>query len=256
MPVEYGAGRGSASEIFIRESGFSVKNLARDDESLQGYHLRHDVFSKELRWVSEKNDELEIDEYDAAAVNFGVFDGAEKLCAYLRLLLPGRRFMLEKEFSQLVSPGHEIRKEEDTAEVSRLCVSPEARSSLVRSDEGAYSVSMLLYKGVYHWCLRRGVRFLYLVVEQRVLRLLKAKGFPCRPVGEPTEMPDGVIAVAGMMDWREFEEINGLKRPAMFSWFSRYQSTPPPLPRPLPESCLRHQACPGYYICGNLPSFR
>jgi N-acyl amino acid synthase of PEP-CTERM/exosortase system len=234
------AGANTAS-VCIHERGFCVKTLYGAEENIQAYHLRHDVFSRELMWVSEKSDGLEVDDYDSSAVSFGVFDGRKRLLAYLRLLLPEARFMIEKEFSMLINPEHKIRKDDDTAEVSRLCVDPRARNETVRSDEGAYGISMLLYKGVYHWCLGNGVRHIYLVVEHKVLRLLKAKGFPCSTAGEPTVMPDGVVAVAATMDWREFERLNGLKRPGMFSWFSRAQSAPSQGRQPRPEACLQRQ---------------
>ena len=112
-------------------------------------------------------------------------------------------------------------------ELSRLCVAPEARKAGFADNFGAHGVSMLLYKGVYHWCLAKRVRFIYLVVEQRVFRLLCASGFPCKPVGEPVAMPDGVKAVAAMLDWREFETANIVKRPKLLQWFSRYQSVRP-----------------------------
>jgi hypothetical protein len=32
-------------------------------------------------------------------------------------------------------------------------------------------------------------------------------------------MPDGVVAVAVIMDWKEFETLNTQKRPDMLKWF-------------------------------------
>lgn len=132
--------------------------------------------------------------------------------------------MLEREFLSLVGIKHEIRKEYDTVEVSRLCVAPEARSNVVSINFGIHRISMLLYKGVYHWCIRNNIRYLYLVVEYKIYRLLKAKGFPCKRIGEPQTMPDGVTAVATIMDWREFESLNTVKRPDMLRWFTQYQT--------------------------------
>ncbi len=150
--------------------------------------------------------------------------------------------MLENEFLSLVAPEHEIRKESDTVEVSRLCVAPEARNANIRGNFGMHGISMLLYKGVYHWCIDNDIRYLYLVVEHKVLRLLCAKGFPCNLIGEPKIMPDGVAAVAALMDWREFERLNAARRPAMLRWFTQDRSTPVEARSLQPESCLQHQA--------------
>ena len=72
-----------------------------------------------------------------------------------------------------------MRKQDDTAEVSRLCVSLEARSPPFAETLGTRSLSMLLYKGIYHWCVRNQVRYIYIVVDHKVYRLFRAKGFPC-----------------------------------------------------------------------------
>jgi len=184
------------------------------------YGLRHKVFAQELRWVPQSDDGLERDVYDAHAKHFGVFRG-RKILSYLRLVSPEHRYMLEKEFRALVSSDHDIRKAPDTREVSRLCVSFDERGTKVPTSIGSLGVSMLLYRQVYQWCVPNKVRYLYLVVEYKVLRLLKMFGFPCVLVGEPTRMPDGVTAAAAIMDWREFEAKNLLSRPELLDWFNQ-----------------------------------
>lgn len=176
------------------------------------YHLRHEVFAKELRWVPRNNKGIEFDVYDGHAEHFGVFRNTSIL-SYLRLVTPSYGYMLEKEFSNLVSPYHSLRKEDDTREVSRLCVKSDERSTKVQTEIGPVGLSILLYQSVYNWCIQSKVRYLYLVVEYKVYRLLRIFGFPCMQIGNPTEMPDGVVAVAAMMDWREFEDTNERKEP-------------------------------------------
>lgn len=44
-------------------------------------------------------------------------------------------------------------------------------------------------------------------------------------IGCPKTMPDGVTAMAVIMDWREFEISSSVKRPKMMRWFTQYQST-------------------------------
>lgn len=231
-----------AGSILIQEGGFIVKTMEDEGDKNQAYRLRHEIFSEELRWVPETDDGLEIDVYDNNAVSFGVFDAGNRLSAFLRLILPGMPFMLEKEFIAMVGPEHKIRKEKDTVEVSRLCVAPFARSNRVTGNFGAHNISMLLYKGVYHWCLTHNIRYLYLVVERKIFRLLQAKGYPCRLTGAPVLMPDGVMAVAAIMDWREFEALNVSRKPEMFNWFIQYQSAHAQGQLQRHEACLQHQA--------------
>jgi acyl homoserine lactone synthase len=161
----------------ISEGDFLVKTLTSDDEKTKAYHLRHRIFCEELGWVPRSESMLEIDEYDKYTISIGVFDQKHVLIACTRLALPGTPFMIEKDFSSLISPLHEIRKHDDTTEVSRTCVAPEARRLSVRGTFGVFRVSMLGYKGVYQLCSLNNLRYVYTVVEPRLYRTLRAQGF-------------------------------------------------------------------------------
>ena len=211
--------RTKPSSVFSRDDQYVTRNIVDDRDKAKAHSLRHTIFCQELGWVPETRDHFEVDGYDQHAVPIGVFDEDQNLKAFLRIIMRPNVFMLEKEFPYLLEKDYKMRNDRDTVEISRLCVEPEARNDRISGNFGVHSVSMILYKGVYHWCLQNKIRFLYLVVEEKVYRLLCAKGFPCKLVGEPKIMPDGVIAVAAMLDWREFERTSYLKRPKMFSWF-------------------------------------
>jgi len=213
------------SSIFIKEDEYCVKNIMTETDRLKAHHLRYRIFCEELGWIQHNSNMLEIDDYDRSAIFFGVYDTNENLKAYLRILLSNNSFMLEKNFYFLLESNDVIRKQEDTIEISRLCVAPEARHHTFSDNFGVHKASMLLYKGVYHWCLNNDKRYLYMVVEQKIFRMLCAKGFPCELVGKPKKMPDGVVAVAAILDWRKFEEKNTEK--SLMKWFSDYQSGPP-----------------------------
>jgi acyl homoserine lactone synthase len=207
------------TSVFIQDENYTAKNIINKREMLDAYRLRHKIFCQELGWVSDKSSSFEIDSYDLHAVPIGVFDAQGDLKAFLRIITSRNTFMMEKEFPYLLQDDYEIQKKSDTAEISRLCVDPGARTEKITGNFGVHYVSMILYKGVYHWCLKNNVRYLYLVVEEKVYRLLCAKGFPCDLIGEPRVMPDGVVAVAAMLDWKRFEETNELRRPNMLAWF-------------------------------------
>ena len=224
----------ASNKGILSESSVNARNIVEIDEVEQSYRLRHEVFAKELGWVPLREDGLEVDAYDDHAEHFGVFSDFQ-LLSYLRVVRSGQMYMLEKEFSCLVSPDHEIRKDSETCEISRLCVHPYHRGAKVLTDIGLVGPSLFLYRETYWWCREQGVRHLYLVVENRVFRLLKMTGFPCQPVGDAVRMPDGVVAVAALMDWREFEEVNARQRPQFLEWFSRQRSCQGSWPPPLPE---------------------
>lgn len=212
--------------IYLREGSYVIRNLITEEDMIKAYHLRHRIFCEELSWVPQTENRLEMDEYDVYAIPFGVFNGQNNLSAFIRLVTDGNTLMIEKEFSSLVGRGHMVRKENDTGETSRICVAPEARNDVISGDFGVQSVSMLLYKGVYYWCITHDIRYIYTVVAYKMFRLLRAKGFSIELIGDLTTMPDGVVAVAVIMDWREFETSNKVKRPDMFRWFNQCQSVP------------------------------
>lgn len=227
--------------VDIEEGGYSVRMITDAGGLRQAFQLRHRVFCEELKWVSETDDRSEIDEYDINAIHFGVFDKDNILRAYLRLVHTNRPFMLKDIFGSLIGPGHELKRDTNTAEVSRLCVAPEARKDGVSGNFGVHNISMFLYKGVYHWCLENDVRYLYLVVEDKIFKLLNARGILCAMIGEPQLMPDGLNAVAGIIDWRDVEERNSLLRPKMLDWFTRsHQEIPGRELLPRHEIDLRH----------------
>jgi acyl homoserine lactone synthase len=101
-----------------------------------------------------------------------------------------------------------------------LCVAPESRRTLVPGDLGSHGLSMLVYKGIYHWCVMHNIRYVYMVVELKVYRMLQAKGFHSQMVGEPRTMSDGCVAVAAFIDWQEFIATNAPLRPSFVRWFT------------------------------------
>jgi acyl homoserine lactone synthase len=231
-----------SSGLIIEENGFVIKNLTDGDEKDQAYRLRHQVFCKELKWVPETEESLEIDTFDDNAVFLGVFNEYGQLMAFIRIIKPEKRFMLEEVFSFLVGPEHTIRKESDTAELSRLCVVPEARNHMTQSNFNTGMISMLVYKGVYQWCRNSGIRYLYFEVDYKFYKLLCKQGITCEMIGPPNIMPDGILATAVILDWREFEAVNAEERPELLRWFSQGQSTPLVRQLQQPEFYLQHQA--------------
>jgi N-acyl amino acid synthase of PEP-CTERM/exosortase system len=242
-----GIPRSPQPSLSVREGEFVVRSLSMPWEKALAYGLRHRIFCEELCWVPRKDNGLERDDYDRHAISLGLWDHRQQIRAYLRLIPAVGPFMLEKEFSAMVGKNHRIRKRPDTVEVSRLCVAPEARRDKLVASFGVANLSLLLYKGVYQWCLHHSVRFLYLVVETKIYRLLRSQGFPCEAIGNPVRMQDGVSAMAALLDWNEFKERNREVRPDLFQWFVRNQSGPARHRLQQLEPCLRHPVSVSHY---------
>lgn len=206
--------------IFFQEGELTIRNIENDEDKIRAFRLRDRIFCKELGWALQSYNGLEIDDYDMHAIFLGVLNKRGELLAFLRIILPERTFMIETEFMSLIDSRHAIRKESDTVELSRLCVAPESRKDKVAGNFGMHTVSLLLFKGVYQWCLKNHIRHLYAVTEHKIYRLLCHRGFTCHLIGNPYVMPDGVLAVAFMMDLREWETAHLPKSPKMLDWFN------------------------------------
>ncbi|MBI1810425.1 MAG: GNAT family N-acetyltransferase [Nitrospirae bacterium] len=239
IPKQYQ--KSAHSSICLYERDYVVKNLVFPEDIIKAYQLRHAVFCHELGWVPQSENGLELDNYDDHAVFFGVFDVQNRLLAHMRLITAENDFMIEKEFLSLVGTGHKIRKEPDTVELTRCCVTSKARTYKISTEFGSFDILSLLLKGIYHWCLKNDIEYVYAVTDYRVYRLVHIKGFPFKLTDKPHIMPDGVVAVGVIMNWREFEDINKVKRPETLKWFTQYQSVPVPWQQPQPAPWLQHQ---------------
>jgi acyl homoserine lactone synthase len=237
-----GSERRVKQELSFKDGDLTVEQIVDESEKKAAYRLRHSIFCRELKWVLDSTNGMESDEYDEDAVFFGVYDEHRNLVSFLRLILSNRQFMMEKVFLFLVKPSHRIRKEADTAEISRLCVASHFRTSNKDGNFGVHKISLLLFKAVYQWCKLKGIRYLYAVTELKVYRLYCLKGFPYRMIGHPEKMPDGVTVVAVRLDWDEFEHLNAGKRLELLNWFKQSQTLFPPMQSPQHEPYLRHSA--------------
>ena len=202
-------------QIAFREGELLVKSLESEEEFRQAYHLRHRVFAEKLRWVPERNDQLESDIYDAWSTSIGLFSN-QQLLGMVRMTPAPFPFMLESEFSGCLAGSHRVRKDLDTAEITRLALDPAIR------DKGLSARLMLtLIKGIYQWALVHDIRYFYLVVEHRFLRVLRGLGISCDPLGPPVGLPPAeALSIAAIMDIVKCEKALARKRPQLMEWMA------------------------------------
>ncbi|WP_447978657.1 acyl-homoserine-lactone synthase [Candidatus Nitrospira bockiana] len=201
--------------VAFREGDLLVKTLDREEELMAAYRLRHKVYAEKLQWVPTTAEGLEIDGYDDIAASVGLFSSDQRLVGVIRLLESTGPFMLEREFKSCLLPGSELRKHPDTNEITRLTVDPDLERGL---SSRAFQV---LLKGLYQWLLANDVRYSYMVVEKRFLRILQLIGFPARAISPAISIPPaGAVSVAAILDWEEFRSENSRKRPEFLAWMS------------------------------------
>lgn len=202
--------------ILFKEADFLVKTIETNEEMVQAYQLRHRVFAERLKWVPESEDRQEMDMYDLWGVTIGVFGLDGVLLGMARLLPSSGEFMLGNEFGALLPREYVVRKEQDTAEITRLTVNPD-----IEDPKFSTRVMLGVLKGIYQWAVENEIRYYYLEVEHRFLRALRMLGFPCEPIGPVVKLPPaGAEAVAALYDMKRFDHQNAAKRPSFLEWIS------------------------------------
>lgn len=206
----------STKSVRFYEGDILVRTLSGDVEKREAYKLRHKVFSEGLQWVNTSAQGLETDQYDSLATSVGLFPKCGKLTGLFRLLPTTGPFMLEKEFRALLQPHCALRKMRDTVEITRLTIDP------FLTEKGLSSRMMqTLFKGVYQWSIHNEIRYVYMVVEKRFIRVLRAMGFPCEPISPCKSLPPaGALSVAAILDWEQFRVMSRRKRPWFLDWIS------------------------------------
>jgi len=212
--------------LSFREGEFIIKTLESDEELSQAYGLRHRVFAERLRWVPETASRLESDVYDSWSTSIGVFAGSGNILATVRMTHAPLPFMMENEFSACLVGSHIVRKDMDTAEITRLTVDPS-----ILDGKLSFQLLRTMFKGMYLWCGLHAVRYTYMVVEHRLLRVVRRMGWPCVPIGIPVALPPAdVPSVAAILDLDEFRREALAQRPELVTWLG------------LTRACEEHEA--------------
>ena len=221
-----------SKKLFFYEGDFLVKTLETEEEFCKAYRLRHRVFAERLKWVTENEHRLETDMYDSWSTCIGLFSDGDQLLGIVRMTHAPVPFMLESEFNACLVDAHAVRKELDTAEITRLAVDPDMTDRR-RSTRAMCTV----IKGAYQWCVAHDVRYTYFVVEQPMLRALRLMGWPCQTIGKPVALPPAqVVSVAALIDLDEFRSNGFRNRPEVLEWFSAVNDSPGIEPRQVSKS--------------------
>ena len=156
-----------------------TRELSYTAESEMFGALRYEVFSMQLGWVlGDRVRKIELDQLDPTAHHIGVFDRANTLVGYSRIIQggqPGGVLCEQPAFAALLPLG--IAFTSDTAEVSRMCVRPEYQR---KSRRGGLVITIALFRAIHEYCLSRGVHLLYAVADDKDERNYNHKAFLMR----------------------------------------------------------------------------
>jgi N-acyl-L-homoserine lactone synthetase len=187
----------------FQEHGYRIAWRLTSSELRKVSELRAEVFCRELGWTGSPEDRVERDEFDDNSTHVAALDEQSEVIGAVRMIKSGAPWMLDTVFSGLASASG-IAKSADTAEASRLVVHRRWRG---RRLENGMRASDLIYKAAYAYCRTHGIRYLYMVISDIVIELMRRSGLPCRAISAPWQMPDGVCAVTAVIDWNRIREL-------------------------------------------------
>ena len=182
--------------LYHNQNRYVLSQLFSATDLSDACRLRHEVFCDELWWREPNADGLETDAYDTFAEHLGVYTVWQELIATVRIVNAIYPMVIEKDFSGRVGAKYMIRKEQDTAEISRLALKKEYRSS-------SANLLPLIHSFIYHHLRNRGIRYTYAVVDKRHYAQLNQTGFDCWRIGRIQECGRGK-ALACLVDWVDF----------------------------------------------------
>lgn len=227
----------TASELFNFAPLFNARKVgAHEDSALldKAYQLRFEVYCRECKYLDESEypHGRELDDVDAHSSHFVALNLQDELTGYVRLVHPDAAgvFPFQSHCVQLL-PGFELAPPSQSAEISRLVVSPRYRRRRGDMPEGvtvqdevqdrerrASSPQILLgmYRQMYHHSLQHGIRYWYAAMERYLASALKSMNFGFEQIGPYTDYYGPVAPFLG--DLRQLEDGLSQSNPALLEW--------------------------------------
>jgi N-acyl-L-homoserine lactone synthetase len=203
------------------EGDYRIKTQLTAAERASMYRLRTRVFSHELRWVAERADGFERDEFDLQCSHLAVIDPQGEVVATARVSFSTQPWMLDRPFWNLRPPSGELCRGRHVGEISRLAIDAGVRSVRLRCGR---TMADLLYKSLFNFCLLHDLRVNYAVVSAAMWRHMRMRGLAGALLGSFHAMEDGVKAGLVLVDWNGFIATNRRMRPELLKWYLDWES--------------------------------
>lgn len=209
----------------------------------EAFELRFDVYCSDCGFLDAADypGGRESDAYDSGATHFYAHNPGGELVGYVRLVRAGgpERFPWELHCRELL-PGTVLPDRACSAEVSRLMVRRDYRrrkgdliagvqvqgSGLERDGAERRAASpqimLSLYRQMYQFSLRSGIRFWYAAMERPLARTLQAMGFSFRRIGAEADYFGPVAPFLAELE--ELEAVLKTRNPALLRWMQSRRS--------------------------------
>lgn len=187
--------------------------------------LRYEVYCEQRRYLNESDyeDGQETDHYDDRSVHVAAKTHDGVTVGTVRLVLGSEteKFPFEQHCS--VSPQFERPPHQQSAEVSRLIVKRNSRRLTANPAQSARSacnggpqITLELFRAMYRYSIRNGVRYWYAAMEKGLVRHLSRMGFDFVPIGPEGDYYGPVTTYVG--DLCKLEDNLRQSRGATLAW--------------------------------------
>lgn len=220
----------------MNHSAIVAGRLAGGRALKSALELRFQVYCLEYNFLSpdEYPDGVESDEYDEDAAHFYAFDPSDELVGYVRLVRPDRDLVFPfQKHCELTVAGEQLPVARQAAEISRLMVRKDYRRrrgdrlSGVTAEQNAAAfagdrrheapqILLNLYRQMYQYSCRHGIRFWYAAMERSLARSLSRLNFAFESIGPATDYYGPVAPY--LADLVSLEAQVGARDPALMAW--------------------------------------
>lgn len=204
------------------------------------FELRFQVYCQECGFLEETDypQGRERDEHDAGSSHFAAYDLGNELSGYVRLVRPDAidTFPFQNHCVSLLD-GVSLPPASRSAEISRLMVredyrrrrpGTEARANpaetgaqaamrrLTEMRDPSPQILLSLYRQMYAYSLKNGIRYWYAAMERALARTLNRMNFSFRQIGPATDYYGPVAPYVA--DLRELEHQLERHCPSLLAW--------------------------------------
>ncbi len=160
----------------INKSNIKIKIASSEAEIRKCQKIRWRVYAKELNIINkDREDAIDVDKYDKNSIHFLAKENKKSIGTVRLILSESKEFRAVTIFGDTILP--EEVSSEHIAEISRLCVMPDKRNSLV---------SLQLIRSCLQFCQDNDINYIIAALDKNLLKAAQKRGIDISPIGPPT----------------------------------------------------------------------
>lgn len=225
--------------LFTQQTFFSFLRVDGTEMLNETFKLRYQVYCMERGFLpsEEHPTESESDDFDSVSEHFAAYDRHNQIAGSVRLVKSSPALGYPFQSHCPVFPDAWQPPLDQAQEISRLVVSKQYRRRQgdnwlgiteetgeelpedIAAKRGGHPIIVLgMYREMYRYSKKNGVRFWYAAMERSLTRLLARYGFDFKAIGPQIDYY-GPVAIY-LASLAELEEKLSAQSPQLFAWFT------------------------------------